>query len=253
MRHFKATLAYDGTDFHGWQIQPNRSTIQGVLKDALAEIEGGSVDVQGAGRTDAGVHALGQVASFALANPIPADNLVRAMNRLLPEAVRVVSLEQASPEFHARHSASGKLYEYRVWRGAICPPFDTRYVYHHPYPLDEAAMCKAAERFSGRQDFRSLAASGGDDVASPIRTIFSSVLRRNGERLIYHVRGDGFLYRMVRNIVGTLLEVGRGRFKADDVSAILNNKRRSAAGATAPAKGLFLVRVEYPDSRETDP
>ena len=121
MRYFKATLAYDGTDFHGWQIQPNRSTIQGVLMDSLAEIEGGPVDVQGAGRTDAGVHALGQVASFALANPIPADNLVRAMNRLLPEAVRVVSLEQASPKFHARHSAIGKLYEYRVWRGAVCP------------------------------------------------------------------------------------------------------------------------------------
>ena len=250
MRHFKATLAYDGTDFHGWQIQPNRSTVQGVLKDALAEIEGFPVDVQGAGRTDAGVHALGQVASFALANPIPTGNLLSAMNRLLPEAVRVVSLEQASREFHARHSASGKLYEYRVWRDAICPPFVARYVYHHPYPLDEAAMCKAAERFVGRRDFRSLAASGGDEVASPVRTIFSSVLSRDGERLIYHVRGDGFLYHMVRNIVGTLLDVGRCRLKADDVSAILENKRRSAAGATAPAKGLCLIRVEYPESTE---
>ena len=149
MRHLKATLAYDGTDFHGWQIQPNRSTVQGVLKDALAEIEGVPVDVQGAGRTDAGVHALGQVASFALANPIPTGNLLRAMNRLLPEAVRVVSLEQASREFHARHSASGKLYEYRVWRDAICPPFVARYVYHHPYPLDEAECARPLSDLSG--------------------------------------------------------------------------------------------------------
>ena len=149
MRHFKATLAYDGTDFHGWQIQPSRSTVQGVLKDALAEIEGVPVDVQGAGRTDAGVHALGQVASFALANPIPTDNLLRAMNRLLPEAVRVVSLEQASrsstpatrPAANSTSIGSGGTLSAR--------PSLPRYVYHHPYPLDEAAMCKAAERFVG--------------------------------------------------------------------------------------------------------
>jgi tRNA pseudouridine38-40 synthase len=247
MRHFKATLAYDGTDFHGWQIQPNQRSVQGVLIKALSEIEAGPVDVQGAGRTDAGVHALGQVASFALSNPIPVENLAKAMNRLLPTAVRVVSLDLVPSSFHARYTATGKLYEYRIWRDDICPPFDFRYFCHHPYPLDEPAMCEAAAAFTGRHDFRSLAAAGGGDVESTVRTIYSSTLRREGERLIYQVRGDGFLYRMVRNIVGTLFEVGRGRLKADEIAAVLGAKRRSAAGGTAPAKGLFLVRVEYPD------
>jgi len=245
MRHFKATLAYDGTDFHGWQIQPDHPTIQGALKHALETIERGPVDVQGAGRTDAGVHALGQVASFSLASPIPEENLVKAVNRLLPQTVRVLAITPVSPEFHARHSATGKLYEYRIQRSEICSPFDGRYVYHHPYPLDEAAMIGAAAAFEGRQDFRSLAASGGDEVESTVRTIFSSALHREDERLIYRVHGDGFLYHMVRNIVGALLDVGRERLAAGDIPEVLARKERAAAGATAPARGLFLVRVEY--------
>jgi tRNA pseudouridine38-40 synthase len=247
MRNFKATLTYDGTDFHGWQIQPDRRTVQGVLKSVVSEIEACPVDVQGAGRTDAGVHALGQVASFALNNPMPAANLWKAMNRLLPADVRVVSLDPVPSGFHARYTATGKLYEYRIWRDDICPPFDVKYFCHHPYPLDEPAMCEAAEAFTGRHDFRSLAAAGGGDVESTVRTIFSSTLRRGQGRLIYQVRGDGFLYHMVRNIVGTLFEVGRGRLKADEIVAVLDQKQKSAAGATAPAKGLFLVHVEYPD------
>ncbi len=248
MRHFKATIAYDGTDFHGWQVQPGHLTVQGALKHALETIEGAPVDVQGSGRTDAGVHALEQVASFSLTNPIPAENLLKAVNLLLPKTVRVLVIAPVSAEFHSRHSAAGKHYEYRIWRDDICPPFDVRYVYHHPYPLDEAAMIEAAAAFTGRHDFRSLAASGGHEMKSTVRTIFSSALSREAEQLIYRVHGDGFLYHMVRNIVGTLLEVGRGRIAVGDIPAVLASKERAAAGATAPAQGLFLVRVEYDDS-----
>ncbi|MDA1315731.1 MAG: tRNA pseudouridine(38-40) synthase TruA [Acidobacteria bacterium] len=255
MRQFKATLAYDGTDFHGWQIQPDHPTVQGALKQVLETIECGPVDVQGAGRTDAGVHALGQVASFSLVNPIPEENLVKAVNRLLLKTVRVLAINSVSPDFHARYSATGKLYEYRIQRDEICSPFDGRYAYHHPYPLDEAAMIEAAAAFEGRQDFRSLAASGGDEVESTVRTIFSSTLHREregeAERLIYRVRGDGFLYHMVRNIVGTLLDVGRGRLAAEDIPKMLARRERAAAGGTAPARGLFLVRVEYGPAADT--
>ena len=251
MRNFKATLAYDGTDFHGWQVQPDRPTIQGTLKSVLAEIEGAPVDVQGAGRTDAGVHALGQVASFSLTNPIPAVNLRQVMNSFLPPAIRVSAVAEAEPDFHARHCARAKLYEYRIFRGAICPPFDHRYVHHHPYPLDETAMTAAAAGFQGKHDFAALAAAGGDEKETTIRTIFSSTIERQGtierqdELVVYRVRGTGFLYRMVRNIVGTLIEVGRGRLAISDIDTILAGKQRSQAGPTAPAKGLFLVRVEY--------
>ena len=245
MRNFKATLAYDGTDFHGWQVQPDRPTVQGTLKSVLAEIEGTPVDVQGAGRTDAGVHALGQVASFPLANPIPAANLRQVMNRFLPPAIRAVAVAEAPTDFHARHRAKAKLYEYRIFRGNICEPFDHRYVYHHPYPLDETAMIEAAGRFQGEHDFAALAAAGGDEKETTVRTIFSSTMERQGELVIYRVRGTGFLYRMVRNIVGTLLEVGRGRLTATGIEAVLAGKQRSEAGPTAPAKGLFLVQVEY--------
>lgn len=253
MRHFKATLAYDGTDFYGWQVQPDRQTVQGELRRVLAEIEGGPVDVQGAGRTDAGVHALGQVASFALANPIPAENLLKALNRLLPDTVRILSLEAVPSSFHARHSARGKLYEYRIWRGDICPPFDVRYFYHHPYPLDETAMRRAAAEFAGTHDFRSFVASGGGEIESTVRSISLSTLNRDREKLIYQVQGNGFLYHMVRNIVGTLLEVGRGRLQPDNMEVILRRRQRSAAGATAPAKGLFLVRVDYEEEMQKPP
>ena len=245
MRNFKATLAYDGTDFHGWQIQPDRATIQETLKSVLAQIEGSAVDVQGAGRTDAGVHALGQVASFALTNPIPGANLLQAANRFLPAAIRMTDVVEVEPDFHARHGAKAKLYEYRIFRGDVCSPFGSRYVHHHPYPLDEAAMIEAAAEFQGEHDFAALAAAGGDEKETTVRTIFSSTIERQGELLIYRTRGTGFLYRMVRNMVGTLIEVGRGRLTNSDIDVFLAGKQRSAAGPTAPAKGLFLVRVEY--------
>jgi tRNA pseudouridine38-40 synthase len=245
MRNLKITLAYDGTDFSGWQIQPGRATIQGTLEAALAEIEGARVPVTGSGRTDAGVHALGQVASFPLTNPIPLENLRRALNHLLPETIRVLSVEEVAEGFHARHSACAKTYEYRIWRAEICPPWISRFVHHFPYPLDEEAMTEGAGKFRGTRDFRSLAANGGQCPESTVRTVFTSELTRAEDQLSYRVRGTGFLYHMVRNIVGTLIEVGRGNLRPEDIDGILEAKARSAAGPTVPARGLFLVGVEY--------
>lgn len=246
-RRLRLYLTYDGTDFHGWQVQPGLKTIQGEIERVLGEIEGRPVHVDGSGRTDAGVHALEQVASLDLENPIPTLNLRRAMNRLLPPAIRVLRAEEMPADFHARFSARSKCYEYRLWRAEICPPLLYRYVCHHPYPLDIAAMCEAAPHFEGTRDFRALAGAdedGGSDPAQP-RTIFSSLLETTGDLLIYRVRGSGFLRYMVRNIVGTLLEVGKGNLTPEDIVRILDSADRRQAGPTAAARGLFLVRVEY--------
>jgi tRNA pseudouridine38-40 synthase len=246
MRNLKAVIAYEGTDFHGWQVQPARRTIQGTIENALATLEGQPVKVHGSGRTDAGVHARGQVASFRLANPMPCANLQIALNHRLPPAIRILDVAEVPESFHARYSAVAKTYEYRIWRGEICPPFNRRCVYHLPYPLDEAAMAAAAPRFSGERDFRSLATRDGEEKESTVRTIFESSLERAGDELVYRVRGSGFLYNMVRNIVGVLIEIGRGNWGPDEVGRILAAKDRRAAGPTAPAPGLFLVDVEYP-------
>jgi tRNA pseudouridine38-40 synthase len=250
MRHLKLKIAYDGTDFHGWQVQPGLPTIQGLLQSVLADIEGRPVPVHGAGRTDAGVHALAQVASVELSNPIPAENLRKAMNRWLPDAVRVLDVEEVTADFHPRHCAKAKTYEYRIWRGEVCPPVLSRYVYPHTYPLDEPAMIEAAARFAGTHDFRSLAAANAPGKESTVRTIFSSTLERKEELLVYRVRGSGFLHHMVRNIVGVLLDVGRGAISPADVDTIIAARQRSAAGPTAPGRGLFLVEVEYGTGEE---
>ncbi len=245
MRHLAIQIAYDGSDFHGWQIQPDQTTIQGLVQSVLGELEGAPVAIHGSGRTDAGVHAFAQVASFEFANPLPLENLPKAMNHLLPGSIRVLAARPVPDEFHARHSATAKTYEYRIHRADICSPFERRYAYALPYPLDEAAMTAAAKRFVGEHDFQALAAAGGDEKQTTVRTIYSSELRRAGDRLIYRVRGSGFLYHMVRNIVGTLLVVGRGSLTPDDIPILLANKDRAAAGPTAPPEGLFLVNVEY--------
>lgn len=247
MRNLKLTICYEGSDFSGWQVQPNQRTIQAEIERALLEIEERPVRIHGSGRTDAGVHALGQVASLTMENPIPLKNLRKALNCLLPPAIRILDIVEVGPDFHARHSAVAKTYEYRWRRDEVCPPFERRYVWHHPYPLDEAAMIRAAPLFEGERDFRSMATNNGADLLSTVRTIYSSRLERVGPLLIYRVRGSGFLYNMVRNFVGTLLEIGRGNIAADSIPAILEARDRSAAGPTAPAAGLFLVSVEYPD------
>ena len=247
MRRIRIALAYDGTDFHGWQVQPDLPTIQGTLESVISEIEGALVRVEGSGRTDAGVHALAQVAAFSIANPIPPENLKRAMNRLLPRSVRVLSVEDAAADFHTRFQARAKTYEYRIWRGEICAPFERLYVLHHPYPLDLDRMIDAARTLEGEHDFSAFAAADDRDEegASKVRTIFSSFLELSGQRLIYRVRGSGFLKHMVRNIVGTLLEVGKGNLDAQAVCALLAPGVTVKAGPTAPARGLFLVGVEY--------
>jgi tRNA pseudouridine38-40 synthase len=245
MRRIRLTLAYDGTDFHGWQVQPGLTTIQGTLEDVMAEIEKRPVHVAGSGRTDAGVHALEQVAACSIENPIPLDNLRKAMNRLLPPAIRVLTAAEVAPEFHPRFDAMAKTYEYRIDRRESCPPFEWRYVYHHPYRLDEARMIALAPLFEGEHDFTAFAASDDRDAGggSKVRTVFHSKLERQGEYLIYRVRGSGFLKHMVRNIVGTLLEAGKDNVDEAALRALLAPAGRG--GPTAPAKGLLLVSVSY--------
>lgn len=249
MRNLKLTLAYDGTDFSGWQVQPDAQTIQGTLASAIGRITRENVLPQGSGRTDAGVHALAQVASFETESSIPVANLVIALNDILPASIRVLRVEEVAAQFHARKSAQAKTYRYRMYREAICPPFLARYVWQYPYPLDEEAMRKAAPLILGEHDFTSFAAVDPErerhEGASNVRTIFSSQWRRDGCESVYEVRGNGFLHHMVRNLVGTFLLVGKGRLKPVDVTRIIEEKNRAAAGATAPASGLYLVSVEY--------
>ena len=243
MRRIRIHLAYDGGPFHGWQVQPGLATIQGLLEEIVSGMEGKPVHVAGSGRTDAGVHALAQVAAFSIENPIPVLNLRRAMNRLLPPGIRILSAEEVHEEFHPRFDAISKTYEYRIVRNEVCSPFEWPYVYHHPYILDEDRMIRMSRVFEGEHDFTAFAAADPRRDAegkSKVRNIFSSRLERESGRLIYRVRGSGFLKHMVRNIVGTMIEAGRGSLP--DVTSL-----PARSGATAPARGLFLIRVEYPD------
>jgi len=247
MRRIRITVSYDGTCYHGWQIQPDLPTIQGAIQDVLGRIEGGPVQVTGSGRTDAGAHALAQVAAFHLKNPIPCDNLRRAMNRLLSRDIRVLEAAEASPDFHPRYHAVAKTYEYRIWRAEVCPPFERLYVHHHPYPLDEPCMTELASLIEGEHDFSAFAAADDADELgrSKVRRIFSSCLQRSGDRLIYRARGSGFLKHMVRNIVGVLLEIGKGTLDRAGLEARLEPGCSIRPGPTAPARGLVLMGVEY--------
>jgi tRNA pseudouridine38-40 synthase len=254
MRNLKITVSYDGADFSGWQVQPDKATVQGTLASAIGRITGEKVLPQGSGRTDAGVHALAQVMTFVTESSVPTENFLKAMNGILPPSVRVLEVTEAAPEFHARHSARAKTYRYRIYRESICPPFLARYVWHYPYPLDEGAIARAAALVEGERDFTSFAAvdpergRGGEAVAevrSNVREIFSSAWERSGEELLYTVRGSGFLHHMVRNLVGTFILVGRGTLQVEDITRILEARKRSAAGATVAASGLYLVSVEY--------
>jgi len=260
--NWKLTVAYDGTDFNGWQVQPDRATIQGTLADAITSVTGERVLPQGSGRTDAGVHARGQVASFFLSAAIPEANFLRALNRRLPEAIRVLSAEPAAAEFHARHSARAKTYEYRIFRipgeSEVCPPWTARYAWALHWGLDVARMQEAATLVTGTHDFTSFVASDPDlatrsaeeygadtGKTGNVRTIFDSEWIEDGSLLTYRVRGDGFLHHMVRNLMGTFVDVGRGQTDPLEVARIQAARSRSEAGATAPARGLFLDTVEY--------
>ena len=231
-------------------MQPHALTVQGAIASAIGRITGEKVLPQGSGRTDAGVHALAQVATFATESSVPTANFMKALNDILPASVRVLEVEEVAADLHARHSARTKTYRYRVYRAAICPPFLARYVWHYPFPLDEEAMVQAAGLVEGEHDFTSFAAvdpERGRDGApqSNLRRIFSSGWGRQGDEFAYTVKGSGFLHHMVRNLVGTFILVGKGTLKADDVTRILDARNRSTAGATAPPGGLYLVNVEY--------
>ncbi len=275
MRNLKLILSYDGSEFAGWQVQPDAATVQGALASAIGRITGEKVLPQGSGRTDAGVHALAQIVTFVTESSVPAANFGKALNDILPPSVRVLEVKEAAPDFHARKSARGKTYRYRIYRAAICPPFLARYVWHYPYPLDEPAMVRAAGLVEGEHDFTSFAAvdpeRSAGAAAEPersagvppafassenargregapvlnVRRIFSSTWDRQADEFVYTVKGSGFLHHMVRNLVGTFILVGKGTLRAEDVTRILEARNRSAAGATAPASGLYLVNVEY--------
>lgn len=265
MQNWKVTLSYDGTPFHGWQIQPGLATIQGTVAAAIQHITGETVLPQGSGRTDAGVHALGQMASFALACPIPAENLERALNRALPPSIRVLGVEAVPTEFHARYEAVRKTYEYRIFPGAIagvgqqrvvCSPMLAPYVWDCPLPLNLGFLQEAADYVAGTHDFTSFAAVDPDKTereagpkapahASPVRTIERSCWQVRDGIYVYRVTGTGFLHHMVRNLVGTFVEAATGRIAAAEIPGILAARDRSTAGPTAPARGLFLVQVEY--------
>lgn len=283
LRSWKLTLSYDGTEYHGWQVQPGLPTVQGELQASLGRVTGEAPLPQGSGRTDAGVHALGQVASFVLAAGIPEENLMRALNRTLPAAIRILEARVVKAGFHARHSTVAKTYEYRVFperqgegtegqrdRTAesprICPPFLARYVYAYPWPLDLGELQRAAELFVGTHDFLSFAATDPDEAkregvrheegepASAVRTILGSKWDQqettDRSLLVYRVRGDGFLHHMVRNLVGTMLDVGRGYRRPEEIPGMIAARSRAAAGPTAPARGLFLHSVEYGEASD---
>jgi len=270
MPTFKLTLAYDGTGYVGWQQQASGTSIQGLLEDALAELDGRDVRVTGAGRTDAGVHALGQVAGVSTERSIGAAALVGAINARLPGAVRVLAAEEVPPTFHARFNARSKTYRYRIWNGDVISPFERAYAWHVRTPLDVEAMASGACVLEGRHDFAAFQAAD-PEVRTTERVVFSSRVHSSlvdlgpegpcytgsphgssaglrawgGTLITYEISGNGFLRHMVRNIVGTLVELGRRRRAAQWVSQVLASRDRAQAGPTAPPEGLFLVRIEY--------
>ncbi len=254
MRYFKLTIAYDGTDFHGWQMQSSKPTIQGELVGVLRQLTQENVLLQATGRTDAGVHALGQVCSFRTQSSLSSGDFHRALNALLPPSIRIVKAEEVGPNFSARFSARGKVYRYRMYRGRVVPPMLWRYVLYYPFPLDEDTMRDAAARFVGVHDFTSFAASTGSEEADKERVmereIYSAQLVRSpdNEELVFTVHGRSFLRYMVRKMVGTLLDVGRGKLKPEDIDRLYELRDRSKSGPTVPAHGLWMVSADHEES-----
>jgi tRNA pseudouridine38-40 synthase len=273
MHNIKLTVAYDGTDFRGWQIQPGQPTIQGALTDVVQQLTQERLNLQGSGRTDAGVHAWGQVVNFKTYSELAPGELLRGGNALLPPSIRIREAQEVGLDFHARWRAQAKTYTYSIYRGAVVPPFRWRYVLHVPQELDFTAMAEAARHFEGERDFTSFSASTGsedeDREQTMVRCVFRSefIVGSIGEGLgrayllpdqkptpdgcsdewVYLIRGSSFLRYMVRKIVGTLLQVGRGRRPAGEIPRLLEKCDRACSGPTAPPHGLCLQSVEYPD------
>jgi tRNA pseudouridine38-40 synthase len=251
MRYLKITIAYDGTDFHGWQMQSAKPTVQGEIVSVLRRLTQENIALHAAGRTDAGVHALGQVGSFRTQSGLSTEEFQRALNAILPPSIRIVGVQETGPDFSARWSAKSKIYRYRLYRGKVVPPMLWRYVLHYPFPLDEERMRDAAARFVGSHDFAAFAASTGseedDKERSTVREIYATELVRSAdnEELVFTVRGRSFLRYMVRKMVGTLLDVGRGRLTPDDIDRLFEIRDRSKSGPTAPPQGLWMISVEH--------
>jgi tRNA pseudouridine38-40 synthase len=242
----KLAVAYRGTDFSGWQRQAAKRTVQGCIEDALEKIWGAKISLQGSGRTDTGVHALGQVASFNAARRHNAVDLLRALNANLPRDVRIVKCRLVSPAFHARFDAQGKTYRYLIWNRLVQDPFTLDTHWHVPRPLDLPAMRRSARLLLGRHDFASFTSNPGYERESTVRTMKRVSIVSENATLVFHFTADGFLYRMVRNLVGALVKVGLGKISLDEFEKILHACSRSEAPATAPACGLYLMSVTYP-------
>jgi len=248
-RNISFHVAYDGTDFHGWQTQPGQRTVQALLEESIQRVVRHPVDLIGSGRTDAGVHAVGQVANFRTICPLACDKLQHSIGSRLPEDVSVFATCDVHADFHATHGAERKLYRYRIYNSPHRPVerFLQRYTFHFWHPLDEEKLREAARRFVGELDFSAMTAAGGERE-SMIRSVFRCDVERNSDEIQIDVEGSGFLYRQVRNMVGTLINVGRGAWAAERVGEILASKDRSLAGPTAPAHGLCLMWVRYPQT-----
>jgi tRNA pseudouridine38-40 synthase len=244
-RHFKLTIAYDGTNYGGWQLQPNAVTIQGLLEAALKKIAGKRVVVHGSGRTDAGVHARAQVANCSLNTNHRSRILRAALNANLPQDIRVLRVQEVDAQFHARFSARGKEYRYQIDCGPVADPFQRDYAWHHPKALNVTAMRRAAKLLLGRHDFSALSANPMRPVETPVRTISKLLVTKRGNIVTIAVAADGFLYKMVRSIVGALVKAGEGRLTIEELHELIKAKKRRARIETAPAKGLFLWRVSY--------
>lgn len=243
-KRVRLTVAYDGTNYHGWQIQQNGITVESELNRCLSELLGEKIEVIGASRTDAGVHALGNIAVFDTTARMPVEKISYALNRRLPEDIRIQRSEAVASDWHPRRCESRKTYEYRIYRGEFPMPVKRLYSYFTYHSLDVAVMREAAELLTGEHDFKSFCQTGAQ-VESTVRTIYELTVEEQGPEIVIRVCGNGFLYNMVRIIAGTLMEVGEGRRSAQEMRDILEKKNRSAAGPTAPAHGLTLVKIIF--------
>lgn len=244
MRNIKLTIEYDGKDFNGWQKQPNKLNIQGEIEKAIERITGEEVELNASGRTDAGVHALGQVANFKTNSNIPIEKISIALNTNLKKSIRILNAEEVDERFHSRLSCKEKTYRYVINNSEYGTAIYRNMEYCFPQKLDVETMQKAAKYFEGEHDFKAFKASGTSSKSS-VRTIFKAEVTKHEDRIYIELTGNGFLYNMVRIISGTLLEVGMGRIKPEEVSEIIESKDRLKAGKTLPPQGLFLVNVNY--------